>query len=314
MADPDIICAGMLVADVLVQGIDKVPRRGETGFISDISFAMGGDAANQAVALAKLGHRVGVLGMVGRDLPGEFVRQQCVARGINTEGLLTDPELPTHTAIVLIGEDGERSFLIRQPRGEILTGPEHIDLRLIKPGLKVLSVGSMFCAPRFDLEALGPLLQKAKSVGATTLADMVMDQRGYGLDALKDVWPNLDYVMPSALEAELVTGEKEPSKIAAAFRHVGVRNVILKRGTEGVIAFTGDHTFTSPAFKVQAVDTTGAGDNFVGGFIHALTQDMDVPSALRFGSACAALSIEAVGAGAGLADLQQVKHFLKEHR
>jgi sugar/nucleoside kinase (ribokinase family) len=313
MADPEIICAGMFVADVLVQGIDKVPKRGETGFISDISFAIGGDAVNQAVALAKLGHKVGVLGMVGNDMPGQFVRQQIAAQGIDVEGLVVDQALPTHTAIVMIDTFGERSFLIRHPQPGILTGPEHITLGLVKPSLKVLSIGSMFCAPRFDRDAVAPLLKKAKSAGAITLTDMVMDQRGYGLADLPDVWPNLDYVMPSELEAELLTGESAPDMIAASFRKRGVKNVILKRGTKGVIAFVGERIFICPAFNVAAVDTTGAGDNFTGGFIHALINNMPLPEALRFASACAALSIQAVGAGAGLANLQQVETFLKEH-
>lgn len=313
MADPEIICAGMFVADVLVQGVAALPKWGETGFISDISFAMGGDAANQAVALAKLGHQVSVLGMTGDDLPGQFIRQNCASRGLGIEGLCVDPARPTHTAIVMIEKSGERSFLIRRPDASILTGPEHINLDLVKPGLKALSIGSMFCAPRFDREAVAPLLRKAKTVGAITLTDMVMDQRGYGLDDLKDVWPNLDYVAPSELEAELVTGEKDPRAMAAAFRKHGVKNVILKRGTQGVVAFVGGDVFTCPAFKAPVVDTTGAGDNFMGGFIHALTRNMTMAEALRFGSACAALSIQAVGAGAGLMDIRQVEKFLREN-
>jgi sugar/nucleoside kinase (ribokinase family) len=310
---PNILCAGMLVADVLVQGVGEMPSCGETGFISDITFAIGGDAVNQAVALAKLGHRVGILGMVGNDMPGQYVRQQIAARGIYDAGLHVDLTLPTHTAIVMIDASGERSFLIRRPLPDILTGPEHIDLGLVKPGLKVLSIGSLFCAPRFDQEAVGPLLRKAKSVGAITVTDMVMDQRGYGLADLPDVWPNLDYVLPSELEAKLLTGEQTPDKIAAAFRRAGVKNVVLKRGTKGAIAWVGNQSLTCPAFKVRAMDTTGAGDNFVGGFIHALTQNMEMAGALRFASACAALSIQAVGAGAGLIDLEQVEQFLLKH-
>ena len=72
--------------------------------------------------------------------------------------------------------------------------------------------------------------------------------------------------------------------------------------------------FSCPAFKVKPADTTGAGDNFVGGFIHALIRNMPMPDALRFGSAAAALSIQAVGAGAGLKDLEQVEQFLRDHR
>lgn len=171
----------------------------------------------------------------------------------------------------------------------------------------------MFCAPRFDREALAPLLRKAKSVGAMTIADMVPDQRGYGLGDLKEVWPLLDYATPSDLEAELLTGLNEPKDIAAKFMDQGVKNVILKRAVQGVIAFLGDRTASCPAFDVKAADTTGAGDNFVAGFIHALIRHAPAENALRFGSATAALSIQAVGAGAGLKDLDQVERLLQDH-
>ena len=92
MADPAIICVGMATLDVLVQGIEAMPRSGETGLVSGISLAIGGDATNQAVALTKLGNRVELWGLVGDDVQGQFIRQQCAARGIATDGLYVDPE------------------------------------------------------------------------------------------------------------------------------------------------------------------------------------------------------------------------------
>ncbi|MFQ8433067.1 carbohydrate kinase family protein [Amaricoccus sp. W119] len=310
MAAPEFICAGMIVADVLVEGFEAIPRAGETARVSGVSLAAGGDASNEAIALAKLGNRVGLMGPIGDDAQGRMIAADCARRGIATEGLSVDPDRPTTTGVVLIERGGERSFL-SPANGTIgALGPEHIDLGLIRPGLRALSIGSLFTAARFDLEAVTPLLRRAKEVGAITIADMVMDQRGYGLDDLASAWPHLDYVVPSALEAELFTGLTAPRAIAARFRELGVRNVVLKRGSAGAIAFVGETEVTCPAFDVPVADTTGAGDNFVGGLVHALVKGFPIDQALRFASAVAALSVQAVGAGAGLRDLAQVEEFL----
>lgn len=310
MSEPSIICAGMAVVDVLIQGIEAFPRNGETGRVADISMATGGDACNQAMALAKLGNHVGLWAVVGNDAQGAFVRQQCATRGINTDGLFTAPDKPTATGIALIDKGGERSFLVKRVDTHHLYAPEHINPDLIRPGLKILSIGSLFCAEAFDRQAVAPLLRRAKAVGAITLADMVMDQRGYGLDDLSDVWPWLDYAAPSELEGELLTGASEPQAIAADFQRRGVKNVLVKQGPRGVTLHMGKDVFSCPAFKVPIADTTGAGDTFMGGFVHALAHDFAPQAALRFATAAAALSIQEVGAGAGLKDLKQVEAFL----
>ncbi|MFV0359194.1 carbohydrate kinase family protein [Tropicimonas sp.] len=312
MTCPEILCVGMVVVDVLVEGVSTMPRPGETGTVAGVSMATGGDAINEAVALAKLGNRVGLMGLIGGDAQGQIILENCARHRIGTEGLIVDPGRATSTGIVLIETGGERSFLCKQHSTYTQFGPGHIDLDNLRPGLRALSVGSLFCMPQFDREALAPLLRKAKSVGAITLADLVMDERGYGLDALNDAWPYLDYVVPSELEAEIFTGSRDPETIAATFRARGVQNVILKRGVQGVLAFTRAGNFACPAFDVPVADTTGAGDNFVAGLIHGLVRGFDTDRALRFGSAVAALSVQAVGAGAGLKDLAQVEEFLAE--
>ena len=211
---------------------------------------------------------------------------------------------------MLINPEGERRFLVKRNAAHQEYGPEHINLDLIKAGVKFVAIGSLFCSENFDRKALVPLLRKAKSIGAVTLADMVMDQQGYGLDELSEAWPYLDYAMPSELEGRLLTGSSDPKEIAKGFQTRGVKNVIVKQGASGVTAFIGGEIHTCPAFKVAVADTTGAGDNFVGGFIHALAHGFEINEALRFASACAALSIQEVGAGAGLKNLNQVLDFL----
>ncbi|MEY4750532.1 MAG: hypothetical protein RIQ60_2746 [Pseudomonadota bacterium] len=311
MAQLEILCAGMVVVDVLVTGLKGLPPPGETGLVGGVSLATGGDACNEAMSLAKLGHRVGLLGLVGDDAQGRFVREHCAQGGVDTTGLKVHASRPTSTGIVLIDANGERRFLAQPNASVSAFGPEHVDLDLIGPGLKVLSIGSLFCAPRFDREGLAPLLRQAKAVGAITVADLVMDERGYGLDGIRDALPDLDFIVPSELEGEVFMGSSDPAAIAAVCRRYGVRNVVLKRGGRGVVGLFEDGAVVEcPAFNVPVVDTTGAGDNFVAGFIHGLVSGQSPAQALHTGSAVAALSIQAVGAGAGLKDGAQLQAFL----
>jgi sugar/nucleoside kinase (ribokinase family) len=302
----------MTVVDVLAAGLEAIPRMGETGLVPGITFATGGDAANQCMTLIKLGNRVGLMSAIGDDPQGRFIVEQCKSSSVNTDGISIDKSIATTTSIVLIDQTGEHLFVCARGGSAVAMGPEHFNLGLIKPGLKAFTIGSLFWAPRFDRDVATPLLRKAKSVGAITIVDMVMDYIETGFDGLGDAWSYVDYAAPSMLEAELLTGSKDPTTIAAEFRKRGVKNVILKRGLDGVMAFIGDQVHHCPAFKVRAVDTTGAGDNFIAGFIHALIHEMPVELALRFGSATAALSVQEVGAGAGLKSLRQVEDFLAQ--
>lgn len=310
MAGPDIICAGMITADILVQGFSALPPRGQTGGIDAVSIATGGDAINQAMSLAKLGNRVGLMGLVGGDVQGRLVLERCKAIGVAAEAVAVDPALATATGIVLIDGEGERSFLAPRNSTMSVLGPAHMKMEALRPGLRALSIGSLFWAADFDRQAVVPLLRRARALGAITVADMVTDQLDYGLDGLAEAWPLLDYVVPSELEGRAFTGSTEPARIAAALRGRGVGNVVVKRGAMGATAFAGDAEIYCPSFKVAGVDTTGAGDNFVAGLVHALVRGVAIDRAMRFGAATAALSIQAVGAGAGLKDLAQVEAFL----
>jgi len=245
---------------------------------------------------------------------GLFIRplivSECKRHGIDTSGAVVDPALPTTTSIVLIVGGGERSFLTPRQGTINAYGPEHVDLARIQAGLRVLSVGSLFCAPRLDRVALPGILQKAKEVGAVTVADLIVNPAAGGLGDITHVLPLLDYAVPSQQEAEYFTGQRDPRQAAKALLALGVSNVIVKLGERGALFCSRDRTFEVPAFKVRVVDTTGSGDNFIAGLIYGLVRQQPIEHALRMAAAVAALSIQAVGAGAGVVNLAQVERFL----
>ena len=308
---PEVICAGMMVVDVLIAGFTGLPAIGSTGIVQSIGLATGGDAQNAATVLAKLGVPVALWGMVGGDQQGAYIIGEARRLGIDPGGIAVEPGLPTTTSIVLIDGSGERSFLTSRTGSMRQLGPEHFDLARIKPGLKIFSVGSLFCAPRFDREALPLLLERAKSVGAITLADLVVDAPAGGLADIAHVLPLLDYIVPSEQEAAHYTGHADPQTAARALIGMGVGSAIIKLGAYGSMLCTPERTLVVPAFKVaKVVDTTGAGDNFMAGLIFGLSKGWPIEKCMRMGAAVAAISVQAIGANTGVRSLAQVEDFL----
>ena len=306
----EALCIGMATADIVVTGAgDLLPERG-TALADSLSVGVGGDAVNQAVTLAKLGHRVGLVSMVGQDPLGQHIKAECQRAGVLVEGVAVSTRYPTWMAVVLIGADGERSFIAAKDGIVSDFAVTDTALNLIKPGLRVLSVGSLFCSKPLDTQVLPPVLRAAKAAGAITVADLVVDRHPASLDEIGEVLPLLDYVCPSQAEAELYTGESSPDACADAFLDRGVPNVIIKLGSKGALARTRTQRVWQDAFPVPVADTTGSGDNFLAGFVSGQLRGFDLCACLALAAATAAVSLQAVGATAGVSSYQQVAEFL----
>jgi sugar/nucleoside kinase (ribokinase family) len=297
----------MAVVDVLVSGYAP-PVAGSTRFVDSIALAGGGDAYNQAIALAKLGHRTALATRLGADHMASIILDITRAHGIATEATaITDS--PTIATVALIGADAERTFLTQRgladefPAAPLLEG-----LASQKPG--VVSIGSLCWSQELDEVVLPKALAIARAAGAFTIADFVND-RSVHLDDLTPLLEQLDCIVPSLEEASRLTGTQHADQIARRFRAAGARNIVIKRSADGSIGYFGDDVIEAPALRVEPVDTTGAGDNFVAGFICGVLNGGDWNAALRFGAAAGALSTLAVGAGAGYAGRADVVRFLE---
>ncbi|EKE2798900.1 carbohydrate kinase family protein [Salmonella enterica subsp. enterica serovar Georgia] len=310
---PEIICVGMTLVDFLAKGVLSFPHPGTTGIVDSISMSTGGDAINQAITLAKLGHRVSLFGVVGDDQQGSYIFSECQKYGIQTDGMFIDKEQPTSTSMVLIDANGERSFLSSRESLIRQQGPEHINLEWVRPGVKIVSIGSLFCSENLDLKALPTLLKKAKSVGATTIADLVCDRNNGSLEEMRNAFRYLDIIVPSYDEAVYFTGKTDPLAAAAEFQRYGVGTVIVKLGSRGAIAVSRNNkeAIHIPIFPTHVVDTTGSGDNFMAGLISGLVQGDSLADSMELGAAVAALSVQAVGASAGVKDARQVTDFIE---
>jgi sugar/nucleoside kinase (ribokinase family) len=302
---------GIDILAVAIGNVPFLPVGGQTVFVRGVTMAPGGDAVNQSVALAALGHEVGLMTAVGADRQGSLVSGYCRDQGVDVSAVTVTQDYPTTTSIVIIDDGGERSCITSRGGTAAMYGPEHADLGYLRPGLKVLSVASLFCSRSLDLKLLLPLLRRAKELGAITVADLVNDRADGTLDELSAALAYLDYIIPSRAEAEFFAGTKDPVAAAEVFRKHGIENVVIKLGRDGSYALTSSGSLHVPAFDVPVVDTTGSGDNFVAGFVSGLVLGLPLEETLRRASATAALSVQAVGASSGVRRLGQLADALR---
>ena len=159
------------------------------------------------------------------------------------------------------------------------------------------------------------VVSEAHSKGIPVFADTkIPNFRKLTLDDIADSLSMIDYITPNEDEAKFFTGEEEPEKMAKAFLEKGVKNVVLKLGGRGCLLMNSDETIFVPAHKIDVVDATGAGDNFMAGFVSELIRGSDVQDALAFANACGAICTTAVGTGTALKNRDQVLKMLSAEK
>ena len=288
-----IVCIGITVLDILVAGVEEGILDRDHTDVESIKCDTGGDALNEAVILSVLGHDSILMGAVGNDFWGEFILKRLKERGLDTGSVYVHPSLSTITPIVLIHKNGERSFLVNK-KNNVRFDIRCIDREIIARA-DAVSIGSIYFDAEMD-NSLHGVLSLAKESGALTFGDIVY-RPGNDLEKIKDILPLFDFVLPNYEEAKGLTGENDIGSIADAFLKYGVKNVIIKTGEDGCYIKNADEQFTVPAFRVENVlDTTGAGDSFIAGFIAGILEGQDLKTAARFANATAAVNVQGIGA------------------
>jgi sugar/nucleoside kinase (ribokinase family) len=298
-------------ADVVGKPIDALPEKGKLGLVDKIELHTGGCAANTGVALAILGIDTAIVGKVGTDGFGDFILQRYQKYGIDTTGIVRDPEIATSSTIVFVHSDGERSF--RHYFGTNATFClNDIDLEPIKQS-KILHVAGAFLMPALDGEPTANLMREAQTAGVITSLDTVWDARGLWLPQIAPTLPYTHYFLPNYEEAQMLAGGREkPDEIARFLLDLGVKVVGIKLGAKGCYfrTQTGDH-FAIPAHKVTLLDALGAGDSFVAGFLAGLTKNWDMEQCARFACAVGACCVQSLGATTGIRTFEETMRFME---
>ena len=166
--------------------------------------------------------------------------------------------------------------------------------------------------PGFDGPPQAQVMAAAQQAGATTVLDVVWDASGQWLELLAPVLDYTDIFLPSLIEARQISGRQDPADVAEFFLDRGIKIVGLTRAEEGAHVCTADRSIDVPAYQVDVVDGTGAGDAFTAGFIHGHLEGWDLERTARFASAMGALATTAVGTTTAIKSYQQVYDFLSQ--
>jgi ribokinase len=288
----------------LVSRIDQFPAPGETRTGREFGSFPGGKGANQAVALARLGGGVLMVGKVGNDVFGKRYREIFAGEGVSTDAVATE-EGSNGVAVIQVNDEGENSIIVVPGANGAVTAEY------------VRGVRDTFSDARYflfqleiPLETVEASLALCKESDGTTIFDPAP-----AVELPDSLLQNVDIITPNESEARLLTGtevrdEESARRAGEALLSRGVGAVVLKAGARGAYVITNDRFDHVQGFKVDVKDTTAAGDAFNAGLAFALGRGDSLVDATRFASAVGALSTTAVGAQSAMPDLAAAERLL----
>ena len=285
---PAVLCAGILVADLFAEPIERLPKPGELTETSGLAMSVGGSAANTAVALRILGEDVAVAGKVGSDIQGDFVVSELKRRGVDVSHVRRTAGSAT-SGTIIINVTGEDRRYLHCVGANAEFRFEDLDLSALG-GAGVLYFGGYLALPSFPVGSLTKLFREAKLRGLTTALDVTMPVNA-SVD-LQSVAPALrytDYFLPNCEEAGRLTGEHDERSQAKRLSELNPEcAVVITRGPRGPLARKQGRFIDTPPFRVNSVDESGAGDAFAAGLITATMKDWPLEAALLFAAAVGA--------------------------
>ncbi|BCS97044.1 ribokinase [Desulfoluna limicola] len=308
MARKPLVVLGSVNADHILQ-VDTFPRPGETVTGRGYRVVPGGKGANQAVAAARLGAKTAFIACVGDDDFGRRMLEAFAAEGMETLGIMAVTGMPTGVAIIYVSASGENSIGISAEANACLT-PErlHPHLDLIRGGSALLM---QLETPIETIEIAAAVAKKAgvpvalNPAPARPLPDSLL--------------AGLALITPNETEAEVltgthVTGEESAAEAAALLHAKGVETVLITLGAKGAYVSSKGRGALVPGYAVDAVDTTAAGDTFNGALMAALQEEKDLPEAIAFAHAAAALSVTRLGAQTSIPTRAETDEFYRKQR
>lgn len=298
---PDILVVGSLNADLVVRA-PRFPQPGETISGSDLEVIPGGKGANQAVAAARLGANVSMFGRVGKDNFGDFLLDNLKQNHVDISRVFRDNS-STGTAIIVVDENGQNCIVLSPGANGKVTPADVESASFLHHSLILL-----------QLEIPIPTVLRAAQRARENKLRIILNPAP-AKEIPDDLIALADYIVPNETELSLLTGQtvsdiSSAEKAAKQLLDRGARNVIVTLGSKGALIVNKAIIKQVDAYKVEVVDTTAAGDAFIGGFATALLQDKSLEESVRFGCACGALAVTKFGAQPSLPTKEEVERLL----
>jgi len=310
MKHPEVLCAGIIVADHVCTPITHVPAAGELVMAERMLLTIGGCAANAAVDLVKMGVRTAVVGRVGGDVFGEVVANLLKSHGVDVSAIKVSAQADTSQTLIVNVADQDRRFIHTfGANAEFSAGDIPRDLLR---HCRVLYLGGSLLMAGVLPDELAAVFAAARREGVKTVLDVVTPGKADYLPLLRDLLPHVDVFLPNNHEAELITGEADPLRQAEAFRELGAATVVITLGSAGAVLIEDTLRLRSGVYTVPYVDGSGGGDAFDAGYIYGLLHNLGAEDCLRVASALGASCVRAVGTTPGVFTRPECEAFMQE--
>lgn len=299
-----VCIVGSMNMDVVLN-VQAMPKEGETIFSDDMKIIPGGKGANQAVAAARCGARVSMIAKTGEDANGKILEAELVKDGINTNSIFKDEVNPTGTAIITVDCNAKNSIIVVSGSNMQLTKKE------IKKSEEIIK-NSDIVITQFEtpMETGIEAFEIAKANNKITVLNPAPAK-----EIKDDLLQFTDIIVPNETEAFILTGievkDLETAKTAAkVLINKGIKYVIITLGEKGAALIGEEKAEIIPAFKVVAVDTTAAGDSFIGGFSSKLDINCisfkTIKEAILFGNKVSSIAVQREGAQPSIPYLKEI--------
>ncbi|MFM9879576.1 MAG: ribokinase [Burkholderiaceae bacterium] len=288
---PQIVVFGSLNMDAVLR-VPRAPQGGETLHGHSLTYLPGGKGGNQAVACARMGARVSMLGQVGADAHGLALRTALEQDGIDCSGVAISQAAATGAALVMVDDAGQNRIVV--------IGGANAGVTLDEAALAQHLATAAFLV--MQLEVPVPAVLKAARLAQRAGCKVLLNPSPIPAEPLPDgLWPLIDTVVVNEVEAQALTGRAvdspESAALAAlALRALGPERVVVTLGALGAVAAAADGCYFYPALAVKALDTTAAGDTFLGALAAGLAQGSGFADALALGNRAAAWCVQHAGA------------------
>jgi len=302
---PRILVIGELNVDIVIAGLRSMPKLGGEILAQDCELTLGSASAIFAVGISKLGHPVTFVSQAGRDSFGDFCINSLQQSGVSTESVARIDE---KTGVTIALSNIRDRALVTFPGAISTLTADRINRSLLERH-QHLHLTSYYLQQGLQT-SFADLFREAKSKGLTTSFDPNSDPQGVWSKKINRVLRHTDVLFVNEREASSLTGMPSAKKALKALGKL-VPCAVIKLGHRGALAVRDDLVVTDSGFKIEAQDTTGAGDSFDAGFMSAYLREAPISECLRIGNACGALSALRVGGTAGQPTPRELKDFLR---
>lgn len=302
----DVYVVGDINVDLIVPDMNSLPSPGQEINVDNMTLNVGGGAAIFTLGLAKLGVKAAFNGIIGDDMCGKFILNELKSRSIDTSLIRISEQNKTGISIALTNEN-DRSFITYMGTNTELDINSVDNIQLAKHVHVTGYRGSL--NHKKYIEAL----KKIKQTDATISLDVGWDDTGEWYEGIFEIISYVDIFFINEVEAinysKCETAEKALKKLSQF-----CSNVVIKMGSKGSVSVRNGKVETAEAFKVKAIDTTGAGDSFNAGYVYAFLKGLDLKNCLICGNGCGALSVTALGGNTGFPNENELQDFINANK